>query len=59
MLTIDIVESSAEESAGKLSLGSRERGMVSTGRSAVSTESLEVKVCAVIPQGRRTSKDVR
>ena len=53
---VDIVESSAEESAGKLSL---ESDKVSTGRSAVSPESLEVKVCAVIPQGRRTPEVVR
>ena len=35
---VDIVKSSAEESADKLSLGARESGMVSTGRSAVSPE---------------------
>ena len=49
-----VVESSTEESAGKLSLGPRESGMVSTRRSAVSPESLEVELCAVIPRGRRT-----
>ena len=35
---IDVVESSPEESAGKLSLGPRESGMVSTGRSVVGPE---------------------
>ena len=54
----DVVEFSAEESASKLSLGPRESGMVSTGRSAVSPELLEVGYCAV-PWGRRTPADVR
>ena len=56
---IDVVESSAEESAGKLSLGPRESGMVRTGPSAVSPELLEVGFGAVIPRGRRTPVDVR
>ena len=56
---IDVVESSAEDSAGKLSLGPRQSGMVSTGWSAMSSELLEVGFCAVIPRGRRTSVDVR
>ena len=54
-----MVESSAEESVGKLSLGPRESGMVSTGRSAVCPEWLEVGFCAVIPRGRRTPVYVR
>ena len=53
-----MVESSAEESAGKLSLGPREISVVSTGRSAASPETLEVNVCVVIPRGRRTPEDV-
>ena len=56
---IDMVESSAEESAGKLSLGPRESSMVSTGRSAVSPELLKVGFCAFIPRGRRTRVYVR
>ena len=39
---IGMVESSVEESASKLSLRPRENGIVSTGRSAVSPEMLEV-----------------
>lgn len=54
-----MVQSSAEESAGKLSLGPRESDVVSTGRSAVSPGELEVKVCSAIPRGRRTPVDVR
>ena len=54
-----MVESSTEESAGSLSLGPRESGMVSTGRPAVSPELLEVELCTVFPQGRRTQVDVR
>ena len=54
-----MVESSAEESAGKLFLGPRESGMVNTGRSAGCPELLEVGFCSVIPRGRRTSVDVR
>ena len=56
---VDMVESSAEESAGTPSLGPRESGIVSTGRSAVSPELAAVKICAVIPQSRRTPEDVR
>ena len=56
---IDVVESSAEESTGILSLGLRESGMVSTRRSAASTELLEVGLCAVISRGRWTPVDVR
>ena len=56
---VDIDESSAEDSANELSLGPRESVTVSTGRSAAGSESLEVKVCPVIPQGRRTPEDVR
>ena len=33
--------------------------MVSTEWSAASPESLEVKVCVVIPRGRRTPEDLR
>ena len=54
-----MVQSFTEESAGKLSLGSRESDMVSTGRSAVSPELLEVELCAVIPRCRRAPVDVR
>ena len=56
---IDVVESSAEDSACKLPLGPRESGLVSTGRSAVSPELLEVGLSAVIPRGQRTPVDVR
>ena len=42
-VVIDVVESSAEESASELSIGLRESGVVSTGRSAVSLDSLEVR----------------
>ena len=56
---VDVVESCAEESAGKLSRGSRESGVVSTGWSAASPERLEFKVGYVIPRGRRTTEDVR
>ena len=57
---VDVVdESSAETSAEKLSLGPRESGVVSTGRSAVCSEILEVKVGAVSPRGWRTPADVR
>ena len=56
---IDMVESSAEESAGKLSLGPRVSGIVSTGRSDVSPELLEVGLHAVISRGRRTPLYVR
>ena len=56
---IDVIESSTEESAGKLSLGPMGSGMVSSERSVVSSELLEVGFCAVIPRGRRTSVDVR
>ena len=56
---IDVIESSAEESADNLSPGPREIGMVSTGRSAVSSEWLEVGFCAVIRRGQRTPVDVR
>ena len=44
-----------EESAGKLTLGPRESGMVSTGRSAVSPEFLEVG----FSRCRRAPVDVR
>ena len=48
-----------KRSAGNLSFGPRESGMISSGRSVVSPELLEVGVCAVIPRGRRTPVDVR
>ena len=54
-----MVKSSTEESAGKLSLGPRESSTVSTGRSAVSPESLKVGFCAVIPRGWRSPVYVR
>ena len=41
---MDMVKYSADEAAGKLSLGPRESGMVSTGRPAVCPEMLEVGV---------------
>ena len=56
---IDVVESSVRETASKVCLGLRESGMVSTGRSAVGPEMLEVGFCAVIPRDRRTPVDVR
>ena len=56
---VDVDESPAEESAGKLSLGPKERDMVSTGRSAANPELLEIGFCAVILQGRRTPVGVR
>ena len=56
---VDVIESCAEESAGKLCRGSRESGVVSTGWSAASPERLEFKVGYVIPRGRRTTEDVR
>ena len=49
-----VVASSAEESVYTLSLGPRESGVVSVGRSAVSPELVEVGVCAVFPRGRRS-----
>ena len=55
----DVVESSAEESAGILSLGVRTSGMVNTGRSAVNPEMLEIGFCAGIPRGRQTPVNVR
>ena len=54
-----MVESYAEEFAGKVSLEPKEGGVVSTGRSAASTEKLELRVCAVIPRGWRIPEDVR
>lgn len=56
---VGVVESSAEESPGKLPLGPRKSGIVGTGRSAASPGELEVKMCAVIPRGRRMPVDVR
>lgn len=56
---VDEGESSAREVAGKLSLGPRESGIVSTGWSAASPELLEITVGAVIPRGRRTAEVVR
>ena len=46
-------------SAGKLSLGPRERDMVRTGRSAASPHLPEVGVGAAIPPDRQTQVDVR
>lgn len=47
---VGVVESSAEESVGKLSLGPRDSGIVGTGRPAASPGELGVKVRAVIPR---------